>query len=114
MEAFKFAKANKIKYIVNTPFSYRVIQVLFNFPAFSRTFGIGGFTVTYPHPLNPFLLMGFPKIYDVIRNDSLLLINTAIGLDQPNVFPTNHIVTGLLYNPTAKKVEIESDLKTWM
>lgn len=96
LESFDYAFRNQIKCLINSPFSYRVIQVLLNYPSLERSFGVGGFTVTYPHPLNPFFLMGFPRIIERIRYHNLMLINSTIGLEPGHTLPTHHILTGLL------------------
>jgi hypothetical protein len=52
-QAMTYCRKHNIKYIVNQPIPYNTLQEACNLPTYKRSFGIGGFTVTYPCSSTP-------------------------------------------------------------
>jgi hypothetical protein len=114
-QAMMYSRKHNIKYIINEIMPYSFVQEVCNLPTYKRSFGIGGFTITYPVLFNAFeLILGFRQIHKVFRHHHRMIINSAIGLEHPTTIPTHHTLTGILSNRETKVLKVDLELKEWM
>jgi len=96
-----YASKNGIKLIVNHPNAYSSSCGMYNFLSLDRSIHVEGYTILCPQPDNSFLKM-FEILFEAFRYKGVVVFNSFIGLDDPTILPSNHILVGLLSNSITK------------
>ena len=113
--AIEYAKCHKFKLIVNQPISIKKMYSLGEYVNLKSSIGIGGFSVMHP----PFYLSlsrwlkGNSGTHLRYNQDSLIIVDSFFGFDQPCLLPPHIKPVGMLEKDDLIEVK-DGELCEWI